>query len=100
MLFNSQVSRNVLDIDQHRILPHAQVVTIHQVLHKQLIKRLDESVELVNDDLQLSDVHVGEHLSREAPLRRSNFHADFVEGLVNQFGYRTHSLLLTLNLDL
>lgn len=98
MLFNSQVSRNVLDIDQHRVLPHAQVVTIHQVLHQQLVKSLDESVELIDDDLQLSDVHVGEHLSREPSLRGRNFHADFVEGLVDQLGDRAHSLLLPFNL--
>jgi len=95
---NSQVSRYVLDIDQHRVLSHAQVITIHQVLHQHLVERFDEGVELVDDDLQLCDVHVGQHLSGQSTLCRWNCHADFVERPMDEVGDGAVALLLSFNL--
>lgn len=48
---HSQVSRNVFDIDEHRVLSHAQIISIHQVPNEGVIESLDEWVELINDDL-------------------------------------------------
>lgn len=83
---NSQVSRDVLDINQHRILPHTQIVTIHQILHQHFIQLFYERVKIVYDDLKLSDVHVSQHLPWETSLRRWDLNADFVKGLMNELG--------------
>jgi len=95
---NLQVARNVLNINQHRVLSHAQVITVHQELHKHPVERLDVRMEFVDDNLQLCNVHVGEHLTRESSLGGRRRLADFVEGRVHELCDWRHALLLALNL--
>ena len=95
---NLQVSRDILYVNQHWVLSHTQIVTIHQILHQHFIKCFNKSVEIIYYNLQLSDVHVCQHLSGHSTFCRWNFDTNFSESFVNEFSDGALSLLLSLNL--
>lgn len=79
--WNLQVSGQIFDIHQHWIykikaifnneiifnikwhlsytLAHMQIVSIHQKLHQLLIQAFDLRMKIVDDNLQLCDIHIG-----------------------------------------
>lgn len=81
---HSQIFRHILNVDQHRVLAHVQLVPLQQVLDQALVQHLNVTVQVVDNHLQLCDVHVRQDLSGHSSLLRRQHHTHLLHTVPNQ----------------